>query len=188
MVHGTLALEDSRTTRPPDQKCRTPTELVGFPIKQDFAWRENVVVRYHHTQNGAVMLIVLLFASILSGGAGYLTASSPVRWPLFAWTIGLAILAWLFSSLTVAVTERELHWYFGPGIWKYCIALAEIEDIRIVHNKWRNGFGIRIAPGLRMYNVSGIVAVELRLKSGNTYRIGTNDAEGLSTALKSYVC
>jgi hypothetical protein len=141
-------------------------------IKRDFTWRENMAVRHHHTQNGAVMPIILLFASILCGWAGYLTASSPVRWPLFASTIGLAILAWLFSSLTVEVTEHEFHWYFGFGICKYCIALAEIENI---------------GPGLRMYNVSGIVAAELRLKRGNIYSIGTDDAEGLSTPLKSHV-
>jgi hypothetical protein len=131
------------------------------------------------------MLIVLLLASILSAWAGYLSGSSPVRWPLFASAIGLAVLAWLFSSLTVQVTDHEFHWYFGPGIWRYWIALAEIENVRIVHNEWWNGFGIRIRPGLRIYNISGLAAVELRLKNGDIHRIGTDDVEGLSTALKS---
>lgn len=144
-----------------------------------------MIIRYHHTQSGAAMLIVLLLASILSAWAGYLSGSSPARWPLFASAIGLAILAWLFSSLTVEVTDHEFHWYFGPGVWRYWVVLAEIENIRIVHNEWWNGFGIRIRPGLRIYNVSGLAAVELRLKNGDIYRIGTDDVEGLSTALKS---
>jgi hypothetical protein len=146
-----------------------------------------MIIRYHHTQSGTVMLIVLLLASILSAWGGYLNGSSPARWPLFASAIGLAILAWLFSSLTVEVTEHEFHWYFGPQIWRYCIALADIENIRFVRNEWWNGFGIRIGPGLRIYNVSGLVAVELRLKNGDIHRIGTDDVNGLSAALKSYL-
>lgn len=146
-----------------------------------------MIIRYRHTQSGTVMLIVLLLASILSAWGGYLSGSSPLRWPLFASAIGLAILAWLFSSLTVEITEHEFHWHFGPGIWKYGIALAEIENIRIVYNKWWNGFGVRISPGLRIYNVSGFAAVELRLKNGHIYRIGTDDVSGLSVVLKSYL-
>jgi hypothetical protein len=84
-----------------------------------------MIMPYRHTQSGTVMLIALLPASILLAWGGYLSGSSPVRWPLFASAIGLAILAWLFSSLTVEITQREFHWYFGPGIWRYGIALAE---------------------------------------------------------------
>ena len=38
--------------------------------------------------------------------------------------------------------------------------------------------------GFWLYNVSGFDAVELRLKSGDVYRLGTDDPEGLSAALK----
>jgi hypothetical protein len=40
-------------------------------------------------------------------------------------------------------------------------------------------------PGFRLYNVSGLDAVELRLKSGGVRRIGTNDPDGLSASLNS---
>jgi hypothetical protein len=42
-----------------------------------------------------------------------------------------------------------------------------------------------MAPGFRLYNVSGLDAVELRLKSGDIRRIGTDDPHGLAAALKS---
>jgi hypothetical protein len=48
-----------------------------------------------------------------------------------------------------------------------------------------NGFGIRMRPGFRLYNVSGLDAVELRLKSGDVRRIGTDDAAGLAAALQN---
>ena len=41
------------------------------------------------------------------------------------------------------------------------------------------------APGFRLYNVSGLDAVELRLKSGDIRRIGTDDPQGLAAALEA---
>jgi len=74
--------------------------------------------------------------------------------------------------------------FFGPGIWRYRIALAEVDGVAIVRNKWWNGFGIRMRPGFRLYNVSGLDAVELRLKTGEVRRIGTDDPQGLAAAMR----
>jgi hypothetical protein len=40
-------------------------------------------------------------------------------------------------------------------------------------------------PSFRLYNVSGLDAVELRLKTGDIRRIGSDDAPGLAAALKA---
>jgi hypothetical protein len=61
--------------------------------------------------------------------------------------------------------------------------LDDIQSVAAVQNHWRNGFGIRKAPGFSFYNVSGLDAVEL--KSGATCRIGTADPQGLAAALRS---
>jgi hypothetical protein len=47
------------------------------------------------------------------------------------------------------------------------------------------GFGIRMGPRYRLYNVSGLDAVELRPKNGEIRRIGTDDPAGFVAALKS---
>ena len=93
-------------------------------------------------------------------------------------------LAIIFHSLTVEISDRELRWHFGPGLWSYSLALDEIGSVAIVRNHWWNGFGIRMAPGFRLYNVSGLDAVELKLKSGDVRRIGTDDPQGLAEALR----
>jgi hypothetical protein len=82
-----------------------------------------------------------------------------------------------------------------PGAWTviscltfagaYRLSLSEIESVSPVRNRWWNGWGIRTAPGFRLYNVSGFDAVELRLKSGEVQRIGTDDPQGLAAALKA---
>jgi hypothetical protein len=97
--------------------------------------------------------------------------------------IGIAV-AIIFHSLTVEISDNELRWRFGPGLWSYRLALDEIDSVAIVRNHWWNGFGIRMAPGFRLYNVSGLDAVEIRLKSGEIRRIGTDDPQGLAAALK----
>jgi hypothetical protein len=83
------------------------------------------------------------------------------------------------------VSEEELCWHFGPGLWRYRLARGDIAGVTVVRNTWWNGFGVRMRPGFRLYNVSGFDAIELRLKSGEIRRVGTDDAQGLAAALKS---
>jgi len=144
-----------------------------------------MAIRYQHTQPGTLMLVAMLTAAVVTAAMAYMNPSPTARW--FPWAIppGFTLLAWLFSSLTVEVSDDAVHWHFGPGIWGYRIRLAEIESIQIVRNTWLNGFGIRMRPGFRLYNVSGLDAVELRLKSGDIRRIGTDDPQGLAASLKS---
>jgi len=137
---------------------------------------------YRHTQPGTLILI----ACLLAGGFGAALAWRGGQWPasiaLIVMMIGTAV---LFSSLTVEVGDGELRWYFGPGLWTYRLPLDEIKDVAVVRNQWWNGFGIRMARGFRLYNVSGLDAVELRVGPNDVRRIGTDDPNGLSDALKS---
>jgi len=140
---------------------------------------------YHHTQYGALMPILLAALAIPALWVAFADPGPSAQWPLLAAAIMIVVLAWLFASLTVEVSEREIQWYFGPGLWTYRIARAELDGVAVVRNTWWDGFGIRVRPGFRLYNVSGLDAVELRLKSGDVRRIGTDDAQGLAAALRA---
>jgi hypothetical protein len=48
----------------------------------------------------------------------------------------------------------------------------------MVRNQWWNGLGIRKGAGFWLYNVAGLDAVELRLRSGEIRRLGTDDPQG----------
>ncbi len=133
---------------------------------------------YRRTQRGTLTLIVcLLFAAI----------DALIAWRSGQWSpvVVLVAVAILFSSLTVDVGDDELRWHFGPGLWTYRLPLDEIKGVAVVKNHWWNGFGIRMGPSFRLYNVSGLDAVELRLKSDEVRRIGTDDPQGLANALQS---
>ena len=140
--------------------------------------------RYEHTQPGTLMIVVLAIGAVVCAAIAY-SDTGASRGIAGAVAIGMLILAWLFSSLTVIVNDSEVRWYFGPGAWSYRTALTDIVSARPVRNSWVNGFGIRMGSGFRLYNVSGLDAVELKLKDGNIRRIGTDDPAGLAAALRS---
>lgn len=138
---------------------------------------------YHHTQRGILIVVVCLAFALLNAATVWRSG----QWSAAIILITLIAIALVFSSLTVELNGKELRWYFGPGFWTYRLPLDEIETVAAVRNHWWNGFGIRMRPGFRLYNVSGLDAVELRLKSGDVRRIGTDDLQGLSAALNSRV-
>ncbi len=140
-------------------------------------------IHYEHTQRGTLMIVTVLIIAVVLAAFAYSSTGS-ARWTSSAVALGMVILAWLFSSLTVIVDDNEVRWYFGPGAWSYRMALSDIAAARVVRNSWVNGFGIRMGPGFRLYNVSGLDAVELELKNGEVRRIGTDDAPALAAALR----
>lgn len=101
------------------------------------------------------------------------------------WTDARSTAVSYHHTLTVEIGDHELRWYFGPGLWTYRLPLDEIESVAAVQNQWWNGFGIRMAPGFTLYDVSGLDAVELELKSGEVSRIGTDDPQRFAAALRS---
>jgi hypothetical protein len=138
-------------------------------------------VPYRHTQRGTWIVIPCLAFAVFDGAIAWRTG----QWIPVAVLVLLIAVAILFSSLTTEVNESEIRWHFGPGLWAYRLSLSEIESVSLVRNRWWHGWGIRTAPGFRLYNVSGFDAVELRLKSGDVQRIGTDDPQGLAAALKA---
>jgi len=98
--------------------------------------------------------------------------------------ISLGIM-FLFSSLTVIIDEQNIILYFGPGVFKKKFLLKDIESFCAVKNSWYCGWGIRIIENGWLYNVSGFQAVELKMKSGKIYRIGTDEPENLKEAIKN---
>jgi hypothetical protein len=137
---------------------------------------------YRHTQPGTWIVIPILGFAVLDA----VIAGWTGQWMPVVVLVVLVAVAIVFSSLTVEVNEGELRWYFGPGFWSYRLPLGDIETATMVRNRWWYGWGIRRGPDFRLYNVSGLDAVELRLTSGDVRRIGTDDPQGLAVALKPH--
>lgn len=94
------------------------------------------------------------------------------------------IITAVFWSMTVTVTGEDLAWHFGLGLMRKSVPLAEIESCRPTRTSFWNGWGIHWSPRGWVYNVSGFGAVEVRLKSGKAFRLGTDEAEALAEAIR----
>ncbi len=140
---------------------------------------------YHHKQRGTITIagigITLLFALLYQWKNQH---PGPIE---LAVLICLVLVLGMFSSLTVEVKSNTITCHFGLGLIRRTFALSDIQSIHKVHNPWYAGWGIRWRPGRYvLWNVSGFQAVELELKDGNRFRIGTDEPEVLLDAIRSH--
>ncbi len=147
---------------------------------------------YKHTQIGYLMLVVT-FTVLVFFAWVYMTASaeppSVDSGPNFAVTAIMAFILFIFASFsTLAVTldKNDLHIKFGYGIFRKKFPLGEIASAKIVKNHWYYGWGIRLWlwPKMWIYTVSGFDAVEIIMRNGSIYRIGTDVPSEFETAIK----
>jgi len=137
-------------------------------------------MNYKNTQPGTGMLSVFgLVLLVLIVGA-IIKPNEPI---VIAFII-VSVVAILFSSLTIKVEEGQVRWFFGPGFWKKSLEISQIESVKVIRTKWYYGLGIRLISTGWLYNVSGLTAVELKLKDGATVSLGTNDPENLLHAIE----
>ena len=139
---------------------------------------------YRRTQFGRVIA-----ASCLPGLVPVVVLVWYIRTPEVNWVAAaiagvLVLVLLLFGSLTVEIAGGHVRIRFGIGLIRKRWPLDGIESCRPVRNTWLYGWGIRKIPGAWLYNVSGLDAVELKLKSGKTVRIGTDEPQALSAALE----
>ncbi len=140
--------------------------------------------RYEHTQVGYLILvilcIVLAFIIFFMSFIGFNSIG-------FIAVLAVVLVLWMFTKLTVEIDSEFLRIKFGAGIIRKKFQLKEICSCREVKNPWYYGWGIRITPNGILYNVSGFLAVEIEMKSGRKYRIGTDEPEKLAQAIQKAI-
>jgi hypothetical protein len=110
----------------------------------------------------------------------------------FAVTAIMALILFIlasFATLTVSIDENRLRIKFGYGIFSKKFLLSEIVSVKCVKNHWYYGWGIRLWlwPTAWIYNVSGFDAVEITMRNGKIYRIGTDTPSELEAAIKQAI-
>lgn len=150
---------------------------------------------YKHTQIGYLMIIVTLAVLILFAWAQITVRSEPPSVDSGANFLVTAIMALVLltlssvTTLTVSIDEKYIQVKFGYGIFRKKFLLSEIVSAKQVKNHWYYGWGMRFWfwPRMCIYNVSGFDAVEISLKNGKIYRIGTDVPSELESAIKQAV-
>lgn len=127
---------------------------------------------YKHTQIGYVIIVCMAVGSVIA----YFNHALPVFWIMA--TAGI-----FFGTLTVSIGSESVEISFGPGLIRKRFSLADIETCQAMKQRcW--SWGIHGWPGRGwLYNVSGFHCVELKMKNGRKYYIGTDEPEVLEKAI-----
>lgn len=136
---------------------------------------------YRHTQFGTVNVVIIIAIAPLTFLPAWVAGAAPIAWLILVFLLGILV---LFHNLTVTIDDRDLRISFGIGLIRKRFPLDQIESCQPVRNSWLYGWGIRLTPRGWLYNVSGLDAVELKMKSGKTCRIGTDEPAVLATAVR----
>ena len=150
-----------------------------------------ILMNYKHTQIGYLMIVVTLAVLVLFSWTyimtAYETPSIDSGNNLAATATMVLVLGILLSfwKLHVMIDEKHLRIKFGYGIFQNKFSLHDIVSAKAVRNPRRCGWGIRFTfwPKMWIYNVSGFDAVEIQLKNGKRYRIGTDEPKKLEQAI-----
>ena len=137
---------------------------------------------YKHTQIGYLLIIALGAAVLMIGNLVLVTNFNTTAILLLTFIV---LCFFLFATLTVEVNAQEISLQFGIGVIRKRFALKDVQTYQVVKNPWYYGWGIHLIQGGWIFNVSGWEAVELQMKNGRTYRIGTDDPHGLMDAVSA---
>jgi hypothetical protein len=137
---------------------------------------------YKHTQIGYLMIFVLFLLVLYFGFIFTRTRLNPV---FIAVMLFIIFLVASFATLDVMIDEKYLRIKFGYGIFRKKFTLQKIISAKSVKNHWYYGWGIRywIPSRIWIFNIFGFGAVEIKMKNGKTYRIGTDEPKNLERAI-----
>ncbi len=150
---------------------------------------------YKHTQIGYLMLLVTLAILVIFAWV-YITGSaepgSVGSGPNFAVTAIMALILFIlasFTTLTASIDENYLRIKFCYGIFSRIFPLNQIASVQSVKNHWYYGWGVKVWfwPYMWIYNVSGFDAIEIIMRNGKIYRIGTDAPSELEAAIKQAI-
>lgn len=150
---------------------------------------------YKHTQIGYLTLVVTIVVLVLFVWAHITSSTEPPSVDsgtnllvTAAMALILLILA-SFITLTVSIDEKYLRIKFGYGIFTRMFPLNEIASVQSVKNHWYYGWGVKVWfwPYMWIYNVSGFDAIEIIMRNGKIYRIGTDAPIELEVAIKQAI-
>src|SRR5258708_1314812 len=145
-------------------------------------------MRYEHTQIGYLTICVLFGAAIFVAVTSSVSPFDRIALLMSA-TIEaiLLICAIVFSKLTVKIEGEILKACFTMGLICKKVSLTDLAECEPIRIRWWYGWGIHLTPYGWLYNVSGLDAVAITLRSGRKFALGTDDPPGLVAAVERLI-
>lgn len=139
---------------------------------------------YRNVQTAPLMYLIAVGGGVVGAVALAVDSLGGARWWLVALGLLLIVVGLVAARLTVVVDGTSVSSAFGWGWPRRDIRLDEIEGAAVVSNSWWYGWGLRKVRGGWMFNNAGRDAVELTLRSGKIFRIGTDQPDELLAVLE----
>ncbi len=161
---------------------RRPEGPFQRPVSRD----RQTLIQYEHTQPGTLIRVILATILVVASAAAFypiLQGREPELPALIPAAVLLGVLC-LFHSLTVKVTSNDIVISFGPGLFQKSFMIADLERAAVVRTRWYHGWGIKKIWGGWLFSVSGFDAVQIDLRNGKLYQIGTDEPQRLQEAIR----
>ena len=139
---------------------------------------------YRHTQVGYVTIAALSVACLLAGYRIWHAGTAPHL--VVALLVLLACLV-TFPTLTVEIKDGVLSWWFGLGLIRKDVPIANIIRGALVRVQWYHGWGIHLTARGWLYNVSGFKAVEFQTSDGSSFQLGSDEPEVMHAAVMTCI-
>ena len=135
--------------------------------------------QYKHTQYGSLTLaltanLLMLVNNILPGGYPILTA-------VFA---AAAIFGLAFASFCVEIKNDKLYWYFGFSVLGGSVSLRDVAYCVPVSLSGERVWNVEETNHGTHYNIGGKSAVEIGLRSGERFLLGTDNPRHLVEVIR----
>jgi hypothetical protein len=139
---------------------------------------------YKHRQIGVATMVTLGVDALVCLALSLAVSAPHARMTLLTIAGILGICTVLFCTLTVELSQDSLSWHFGPGILRKKVAITEVKDAAVTKIRFIHGWGVHLTGRGWLYNVSGFHAVEIALKSGKSFLLGSDEPEQLCSAIR----
>jgi hypothetical protein len=144
----------------------------------------NAKTPYRHRQIGVAILVTLGLGTLVCLLLSLAVSAPHARLTLLSLAGVCGVCTVLFSSLTVELSQDFLSWHFGPGIVRKKVAIAEIKEVAVTQTRLIHGWGVHLTRNGWLYNVSGFGAVQITLKSGKCFLLGSDEPAQLCSAIQ----
>ena len=139
---------------------------------------------YEHTQVSWLSRLMFALGAVLALVIPALRGVYPGAHVVpFVVALAIFVTGALFSRLTVRIDRDALRVAFGLGWPRKLLQLKDIESVELTRTTWVEGWGIRYTRRGWLWNVAGLDAVLLRLRSGKSMLIGTDEPRRLHSVL-----
>ena len=106
------------------------------------------------------------------------------NWPVLAMIAAIALIVPFFAAITIVIEDGRLEVRFGPPIFRRVFEVRDITAARSIPQAHMHAWGVRRIRRSALRDAFLFGAVDIELRDGTAWRIGTRHPDELLAALR----